>query len=359
MRKYIVYTLIYIIACMTTLTFGACADVDLCENHDGSHNAIVRYSYKWEARQNASRAANDTIFPSKMYAIAHRVVNDWRRVDTLSTASASDTITIRPGEYRFFTVPMAHNAIDMSEIKGFLDQTAKGNSLHDKHLNYTLYSREQLKNVPTDWTDENPYAQYIMADAEPFYYDETELIQNFGGLTVVEFKPKDITQLINLSLRINKDQSERAFAITAVYAELAGIPVSMTIGNRYVSMDKTAKVIIPMKANVANNAAAAASSDLPAGEYVGKILVPTVLNSTSADETTGAGIMQLIVCITTTDENGTPVKRTLHKKVNLYNTLASAHLTTFAEDDEQIISNGESGNIRINQQFVLTAQEIK
>ncbi|MCF0209292.1 MAG: hypothetical protein HUK07_07545, partial [Bacteroidaceae bacterium] len=64
-------------------------------------------------------------------------------------------------------------------------------------------------------------------------------------------------------------------------------------------------------------------------------------------------------CITTTDENGTPVKRTLHKKVNLYNTLASAHLTTFAEDDEQIISNGESGNIRINQQFVLTAQEIK
>lgn len=338
MRKIHTYYL-FIVAFAALMLFTACAEVDLCEDHDGSHSTAVRYSYNWNGSDGDS--------PAKMYAVAHRIINDWQRAAIVPASESSDTFAILPGEYKFLTIPAQHNAFNMDEIIASIENPMVNGRMQDKSISYELYSARQLANSSTDGDYSGDAKTYIAIDPQPFYFDSVAVVNVNNGVANVRFAPKPITQCVDVQFYINAKTTN---PVDSVFAELSGIPVSMEIGSRFVS-EKTASAFLRLSFSLAN-------LEQEEGKIINvlqcnsQINVPTVLNSASSSETTGPGLLTVGVYTSEDTPEGKIVHCTVETR-NLYSILEKAKLNVYADDLEHIVRNGESGKIDVKVPFTI------
>lgn len=347
-----IHTYLYTLAFAAAMLFTACAEVDLCEDSHEGNLPAVKYSFDW------GKYKADA--PEGMYTMAHRIINDWKRVDMVSASEESDTFEVRPGEYKFLALPTKHNAFNISAMAHCLSQYEKYSyedyrydegegRVQNVVISYMLYSRQQILSLSDEEaTSEDKIARYIHPYAEPFFLDSVSVVQVNKGVQQVRFAPKPITQSVDVQFYIRANTTHQ---VDSVHAELSGIPLAMEIGSRFVSKE-TASVL--MKPSLSETKLEMESDDriLDVIQCDSRINVPTVLSSESDSENTGPGLLTVTVYTSEDTPEGKKVYCTVITR-NLYYILEQAKLCEYAEDLEHIVRKGETGKIEVNTPFTI------
>lgn len=321
---------IYAILVLTMAMFcTACADINLCdEQHE---MPTVQYSFNWGKYQ--------TDKPDEMYVMAHRIINDWKRVEIVRSDDETDTITIRPGKYKFLALPTEHNAFNIPE------ETDK--RIQDLNIAYKLLTKQQILHLTDEEaTADDKRARYIEPFAKPFFYDSLAVTELTSGNKQIKFAPKPITQSIDFEFFVQSATGGEEEELEYVIAEISGIPASMQIGSRYVDAEHTVSAIIPLEISTVN-LGTMDGPDVIATKCNGTINVPTILISEDEDNLNGPGVLTITVVTSHLNADG---EKVMEKKVfnkNLKRQLESAALYQFADDGEHIIRNAESAKIVI------------
>lgn len=327
-----IYTLL---ALAMAMFCTACADITLCdeEQHD---MPTVQYSFNW--------GKYDTDKPEEMYVMAHRIINDWKRVEMVGSDDETDTITIRPGEYKFLALPTEHNAFNLPE--------EAVQRVQDIYISYKLYSKQQIMHLTDEEATANDkIARYIEPFAKPFFFDSMDVTNIASGNKPIKFAPKPITQSIDFEFYIQSATNDDDEDLEYVIAEITGIPASMQIGSRYVDAEHTVSAIIPLEICTVN-LGTMDGPDVIATRCNGTINVPTILVSEDEDNLNGPGVLTITVVKSHLNADG---EKVIEKKVinrNLKRMLENAALNKYADDGEHIIRNGEHASIVLTKPFV-------
>ncbi|MCQ2254648.1 MAG: hypothetical protein MJZ29_04060 [Bacteroidaceae bacterium] len=346
-----IHTYLYTLAFAAAMLFTACAEVDLCEDSHEGNLPAVKYSFDW------GKYKADA--PEGMYTMAHRIINDWKRVDMVSASEESDTFKVRPGEYKFLALPTKHNAFDLRAMAASLaqpenyanenDRYDEVDRVQDKSISYMLYSRQQILSLSDEEaTSEDKIARYIHPYAEPFFFDSVSVVQVKNDVQHVRFAPKSITQCIDVQFYIRANTTH---TIDSVHAELSGIPLAMEIGSRFVSKE-TASVLMKPSLSEARLDLEDEDRTLDVIQCNSRINVPTVLSSESDSENTSPGLLTVTVYTSEDTPEGKKVYCTVITR-NLYYILEQAKLCEFTDDLEHIVRNGETGKIEVNTPFTI------
>ena len=79
---------------------------------------------------------------------------------------------------------------------------------------------------------------------EPLYYDSTTVQQvRADRQTTFEFKPKILSQNIDINFNIVKNTDEVQFKVTEVWAEISGVPIYIKMNTGYLDITKTSKML--------------------------------------------------------------------------------------------------------------------
>lgn len=329
-RNKTIYTILILTMAMICT---ACADINLCdEQHE---MPTVQYSFNW--------GKNSTEKPDEMYVIAHRIINDWTRVEMVGSDDETDTITVRPGEYKFFALPTEHNAFNLPE--------KAVQRVQDLILSYKLLSKQQILHLTDEEaTADDKIARYIEPFAKPFFFDSLTVTKLTSGNKPIKFAPKPITQSIDFEFFVQSATNDDEEELEYVIAEITGVPASMQIGSRYVDAEHTVSAIIPLEICTVN-LGTMDGPDVIATRCNGTINVPTILISEDEDDLNGPGVLTLTVVTSHPNADGEKVmeKKVFHK--NLKRQIESAELSKYADDGEHIIRNVEHASIVIATPF--------
>ena len=399
---------LYIALSLTLLLLFATAcetKVELCEESVHPHAPRVSYSFLWDIH----REGHETIPVDTMYVIANRVINQWKSsmvvsatdqpsrgyyfytdlidtqprepetepADTTGTALAEENLRpgvdiptsefhIKAGEYKFFAFNMDTTELIYNNVFEFMQAPPEENKLlRDVYVTYKTYPKDgnggQLRNIIQDWTDYNPYAQYIQPDILPVYFDTLAVtkIQMSPEPIDVYFRPKTLTQDIDIYFNINKIVDVEPFVIDSIRAEISGIPLSVNLSNGYIDIQHTAKMMFTttlIRPVTQQNLSQTPFADTPANTQLGcyaHINVPSLVANQSSDVFTGPGIMQ--VMIYTHSQNADPrlegrrvVVKKIQGKINLYHTLTQAQLYEITDDGKHARRKGSQATLFIN-----------
>ena len=281
------------------------------------------------------------------------------------------TVKIPRGYYKFATFPLDNPSIDYSELEQFMKNDAKDYPLQNVGLSYKVYDIKDPKlNKPLAWQDFNPYAKYIQPDVEPLYYDST-VVQRVRAdrQTTFEFKPKILSQNIDINFNIVKNTDEVEFKVTEVWAEISGVPTYIKMNTGYLDITKTSKMLF--KTDIKPNNPDDNGNDTNENKRIachGNINVTGVVNVQRAYGETledvrkkiyGPGIMQVVIY---TEVYNPKTGQTFPQKwqgiINLYNTLNKAKLMTTTSDNKYVYRNGEHGTINISAEILLDGKTV-
>lgn len=281
------------------------------------------------------------------------------------------TVKIPRGYYKFATFPLDNPSIDYSELEQFMKNDAKDYPLQNVGLSYKVYDIKDPKlNKPLAWQDFNPYAKYIQPDVEPLYYDST-VVQRVRAdrQTTFEFKPKILSQNIDINFNIVKNTDEVEFKVTEVWAEISGVPTYIKMNTGYLDITKTSKMLF--KTDIKPNNPDDSGNDTNENKRIachGNINVTGVVNVQRAYGETledvrkkiyGPGIMQVVIY---TEVYNPKTGQTFPQKwqgiINLYNTLNKAKLMTTTSDNKYVYRNGEHGTINISAEILLDGKTV-
>lgn len=281
------------------------------------------------------------------------------------------TVKIPRGYYKFATFPLDNPSIDYSELEQFMKNDAKDYPLQNVGLSYKVYDIKDPKlNKPLAWQDFNPYAKYIQPDVEPLYYDST-VVQRVRAdrQTTFEFKPKILSQNIDINFNIVKNTDEVEFKVTEVWAEISGVPTYIKMNTGYLDITKTSKMLF--KTDIKPSNPDDSGNDTNENKRIachGNINVTGVVNVQRAYGETledvrkkiyGPGIMQVVIY---TEVYNPKTGQTFPQKwqgiINLYNTLNKAKLMTTTSDNKYVYRNGEHGTINISAEILLDGKTV-
>lgn len=413
--------LLYTLLLGATLT--SCAEVEICER-DHPHQGDVNFTYTWNKPEDK---------PNRMGVLCYRVVGQWKQVAEVNTDDLTlrligettitpenrpnenpdegdntggdntggdntgvtepnepnepseptepgtgttpppftPTVKIPRGYYKFATFPLDNPSIDYSELEQFMKNDAKDYPLQNVGLSYKVYDIKDPKlNKPLAWQDFNPYAKYIQPDVEPLYYDST-VVQRVRAdrQTTFEFKPKILSQNIDINFNIVKNTDEVEFKVTEVWAEISGVPTYIKMNTGYLDITKTSKMLF--KTDIKPNNPDDNGNDTNENKRIachGNINVTGVVNVQRAYGETledvrkkiyGPGIMQVVIY---TEVYNPKTGQTFPQKwqgiINLYNTLNKAKLMTTTSDNKYVYRNGEHGTINISAEILLDGKTV-
>ena len=413
--------LLYTLLLGATLT--SCAEVEICER-DHPHQGDVNFTYTWNKPEDK---------PNRMGVLCYRVVGQWKQVAEVNTDDLTlrligettitpenrpnenpdegdntggdntggdntgvtepseptepteptepgtgttpppftPTVKIPRGYYKFATFPLDNPSIDYSELEQFMKNDAKDYPLQNVGLSYKVYDIKDPKlNKPLAWQDFNPYAKYIQPDVEPLYYDSTTVQQvRADRQTTFEFKPKILSQNIDINFNIVKNTDEVEFKVTEVWAEISGVPTYIKMNTGYLDITKTSKMLF--KTDIKPSNPDDNGNDTNENKRIachGNINVTGVVNVQRAYGETledvrkkiyGPGIMQVVIY---TEVYNPKTGQTFPQKwqgiINLYNTLNKAKLMTTTSDNKYVYRNGEHGTINISAEILLDGKTV-
>lgn len=413
--------LLYTLLLGATLT--SCAEVEICER-DHPHQGDVNFTYTWNKPEDK---------PNRMGVLCYRVVGQWKQVAEVNTDDLTlrligettitpenrpnenpdegdntggdntggdntgvtepneptepteptepgtgttpppftPTVKIPRGYYKFATFPLDNPSIDYSELEQFIEKDAADYPLQNVGLSYKVYDIKDPKlNKPLAWQDFNPYAKYIQPDVEPLYYDSTTVQRvRADRQTTFEFKPKILSQNIDINFNIVKNTDEAQFKVTEVWAEISGVPTYIKMNTGYLDIKKTSKMLF--KTDIKPSNPDDNGNDTNENKRIachGNINVTGVVNvqrgygETLADvrkKIYGPGIMQVVIY---TEVYNPKTGHTFPQKwqgiINLYNTLNKAKLMTTTSDNKYVYRNGEHGAINISAEILLDGKTV-
>lgn len=277
------------------------------------------------------------------------------------------SVDVPRGDYKFITFPLNNMYLDYSEIDEFINKPAAEYPLQDVGFSYKQYSVDDPNlNKPTEgWNDFNPYAKYIRPDVDAIFYDSTQIVHtNADVLTTQHFKPRSLTQNIDIYFTIKKDIKNVEFVIDDVWAELSGVPNHILLSKGYLDITKTSKVMFSTELTPSQKDAD--GNDTPSNKSIrchGNIDVTGIVNvqrgygESEADarkKIYGPGIMQVIIYSHIIDKTtGRKIPKKWQGIINLYRTLQKSNLMTVTTDGKYVRRNGEHGTININAEIVL------
>lgn len=280
-------------------------------------------------------------------------------------------IDIPRGTYKFVTFPMDNPSIDYSEVQKFIETDAATYPLHKVGLRYKEYDiNDPGLKKPLFWLDFNPYSKYIQPDVMPIYFDTTKIheLRSDQHLTL-EFKPRVLSQNIDINFNIVKNTDEVQFYVTQVWAEISGIPTYINMSTGYLDITKTSKMLF--KVDLSPRNPDADGNDTKNNKHIachGNIDVTGVVNVQRAygesledvhKKIHGPGIMQVVIYTSVYDpQTDSFFPQKWQGLINLYNTLDKAKLMTTTPDNKYVYRNGDHGTINITADILLDGKTI-
>lgn len=353
-------------ALMLGATLASCNDVDICESKH-PHQGEARFSFDWGERE-ADK-------PESMGVLAYRIVGQEKQFANLNTttlkfAGNKDSIALSVGEYRFYALSLNDQELDYTELYDFIKGNGVDMPITQVGVTYRDYdiSDPNLTKKLTGWDDFNSYAKYIQPTTKPLFYDSTQVMhidrdEHFS----YTFKPKSLSQDIDITFAIDKQIDNLPFVIDQVWAEISGVPRYITLSNCHLDITSTAKLMFPV-ALTSKNGSEGDSMDNTLLQCKGTISVPGLVNvqrqkgDTEADvmrKVHGPGIMQVIIYGHATDPT---TGKTRRKKwqgiINLYQPIKVADLMYISPDGKYVTRKREHGTIKITAKLTIDGEKI-
>lgn len=283
----------------------------------------------------------------------------------------TDVFKIRQGDYKFVAVSGDKNAQDLSEIYEFIDNKKV---LRDVYVNYYDYDKNDplLQSKLAGWTDYNQYARYIQPGISPILYDTVSIVKaGLGQKVSCKFRPKGVTQNIDIYFNIGKNISSQPFVIDSVWAEVSGVPRSISLANGWLDITSTAKMMFRTELQAADGTEMEADTyDNTKVRCHGNIDVTSIVNvqklegeddATVKSKVFGPGIMQVIIFTHSQKLNseGKPITKKIQGLINLYNTLSKANLIKISEDGRYAMRSSAHATLNINAQMTIDGSSIE
>ena len=245
-------------ALMCTVPVG-CTDAELCYEQEHPHRGYVQFSFDF----------GDTGLEKadSMQVICNRVVGLWKTAVAVSSTTGEGHFVEHPsalvpstekmtqfplpiGTYKFVAINHDTSELDYSVVNTYLEDET-GMVLQEVDMLYKTYllGDDDYRGLRPGWEDNNNYgAKYMQPDVMPLYFDTiTPTLIADKQLVQCHFKPKALTENIDVYLTIKKKAVENPFTIDSVQAEMAGIPISMNLSTGYMDITKTAKLPFRME----------------------------------------------------------------------------------------------------------------
>ena len=393
-------------ALMCTVPVG-CTDAELCYEQEHPHRGYVQFSFDF----------GDTGLEKadSMQVICNRVVGLWKTAVAVSSTTGEGHFVEHPsalvpstekmtqfplpiGTYKFVAINHDTSELDYSVVNTYLEDET-GMVLQEVDMLYKTYllGDDDYRGLRPGWEDNNNYgAKYMQPDVMPLYFDTiTPTLIADKQLVQCHFKPKALTENIDVYLTIKKKAVENPFTIDSVQAEMAGIPISMNLSTGYMDITKTAKLPFRMERYVDgvklepqydSEGKMINSGDAPENTELlchGNIDCPGIIYNADPEALDGPGIMQLAIYLTIEsklpiykrDENGYIVyddqgnmviegyniKKTakmIQGKINLHYTVKEADLLKYLDGGRYVIKNKDHAELHVNADVELNADEI-
>ena len=186
-----------------------------------------------------------------------------------------------------------------------------------------------------DWKDFNPYSNYIASGIDPIYVSYVSPFRiNVDEEITLDFTPQPITQSIGFNFDIRHDPEVH---VDSIIAEISGIPNRVNLdGSIYLAEDEEGAPYIPRTNKMLFRIDPLESDPLVDGDTIthchGRIFVTGLVAPSSATSATGAGIMQMTI-YTHMNTLGNIKERSIHSRINLYNTLNELEPKLLVKDE--------------------------
>ncbi len=273
---------------------------------------------------------------------------------------------LREGSYKFFTVNVDSTELRMNALYEYMEKVSDEMQVTEISAEYRTYMKGQegfkgfernlMDSLLMDWTDRNPQFPYIQTDITPLYYDTLEIRNIYmDRMNTVTFRPRKRTQQIDFYIDIDKSESDVAFAVDSLVAEVSGIPLKMYLVSGYIDLQHTGRIMFGTTIEDAQGQPAVDTYSKGHVLLHGRIDVPTIVSSNDAADVTGPGIMQLIVKASAED-GGVVKSKKFQRKLNLFKALREADLIEYTEDNQHAMAKKPAGVINIS--FKLKGNEI-
>lgn len=295
----------------------------------------------------------------------------------------NDTFHVRAGEFQLLAINSEHMIhSDGQSVEDFriemLDEY-ENNLLGIRDL-VIAYVERDLKSDPSlniydkDWIDFNRYAKYIASEIRPIYratIQQKEDSQEFtkairsNSIVPVTLYPEKITQDVTVSFPVI---GEEGVVVDSMIAEISGIPHKMKIYSGELLTDKTLKMLfkIPTPELKRDTTVRIFDTEIKdsvnargwVSDFEETISVMGLMRNNDKSYTTGAGIMQLCIYAHTSNlETGEAKSKTLHAKVNLFNTIKKAQLLK-RTDEDAVVQATKKGTLRIEDSFLIITRDL-
>ncbi|MBQ8158669.1 MAG: hypothetical protein IJ081_06585 [Prevotella sp.] len=407
-KQPLIITVLILIAAIT-----ACTEVDLCEEAEHPHRAHVIFKYQWND--------DDTRLPDSMVIAAVRIMNLWKcgiicnhRTDsgryivnapltiptwadpetyyptppppppsgyiqveagnpeppaTETAAPKPDAIyqhfALREGTFKFLTLNKDAQEVIIDPIYQYLAAGNEDMQTTDITVSYRTYALGDpaLRTISHEpWSDvHNPGFPYIQPGAAPVYFD-TVLFHNIykgGQENRIDFRPKRVTQTIDLYVGIGKKNSAVKCRIDSVLCELSGIPIKMAVVNGYLDISRTAKTLFWTDFVDTDH------QPIPGDTYTSDTCVvhanidaTSIVSPHSTSEVTGPGILVLCIYTTALDSEGNTKTKRYMARINMYHSLQKAQLMHITDDQQHIYRTAEHGVVNVKTTIKIEAADI-
>lgn len=392
---------IYRTVCMMALLIAVSScniDVDLCTETEHPHLSGMTVDFAWNHP--------DVQKPDSMFVWADRVINRWQCGMAVSTdnmcgkylfnaphlynsdegnegqkpvdgepvepdeSEEKDVVEmseqgirefkIRVGEYKM----LAFSRNESSFIYyGIPDSTDGDSSLYgnrDLYVEYKAYNKndQALHKLIDEWSDYNPYSQYIQPDIPHVYCDMLDRVEMKQHSTVnCLFTPRPITQDVEIRFNITKT-GNKLCTIDSVVAEISGIPYRVNLLDGHLDVSKTYKMMFGMELwneGFSQHLSADDSNRKTIG-CCAHIHVTSIVSNNSNNMVIGPGILQVFIFASIHD--GEVRRKKIQGKINLWNTINNANLISIDVDGKYAVRNKESGKLLIRDNLVIDGNEI-
>ena len=360
------------------LTFASCStDADLCYEQEHPHKSGTYFDYNW------SHANEDSmVIPDSMFVLGERIVSSWKgavkvgteeqtgkwlRSSTPRTSEQLESQNLRcfdmpAGTYKFITFNLDTTCFNKQTVQECIDDETDSCKVSGLMLQYKGYKKDspEIVEAQKEWTDYNAYADFILKKKETVLYDTIEIVelpkaQTFGCM----FSPRPLLQNIDIFFDIQKEMSEKRFMVDSVKAEISGIPASFNLYNGHLDITRTHKMLMKMDIDKGQGVVSDAgdSMDNTSLRCHSNINVSGVIYGPNERATTGPGILQVLVYVTSEDDENT--HRKIQGKINLYHTIKDSGLIDYNTGEDYALQAKRTGVLDIKAHLVINGAEIK
>ena len=279
-----------------------------------------------------------------------------------ATSVIVDHFVLSDGTYKFFTMNVDTTEVSYTNIGEYLDSPGDGLQASGINMAYRTYEHgdSALIDVTGDWVDFNPAFPYIQTGFPAIYIDSLEM-EDVASNTAktVTFRPRQLTQQIDLNWVIRKDNSEIPFVIDSVKAEISGIPSRTGLFSGHLYLAKTYKMLFNAEVVDANGQPYEDTYHDDSTHVHARINVLSIVNNKGDEYQTGPGFLQILAyCHAIDPADGRERTRTLQAIVNMHRELNKAQLIWYDPRGQYATKSCDAATIDLVHRFKIGGRSI-